>query len=350
MLKKLQLEDRYLGAGEPVFVIAEAGVNHNGNIDIAKKLIDVAVTAGADAVKFQSFKAESLVTDSAPKADYQLRTTSETESQLQMLQKLELSREAHRELQNYCAEKSIMFLSTPFDEESANMLEQLGVAAFKLSSGDLTNNILVKHVAAKGKPMILSTGMATLAEVADAVKVVEQAGCDQLVLLHCVSNYPSDPSETNLRAITTMEETFGVPVGFSDHTDGIEVALAAVALGARVIEKHFTLDRNMPGPDHRASLEPEQLNTYIRGIRIVEKSLGNGKKVPTAAEIEVAKVARRSLIATQNIPAGTIISKDMIGLRRPGTGMSPSMFDSVVGRSSTVDIPSGCLLTSDMFS
>lgn len=349
MQKTIKIGDKSVGAGAPVFVIAEAGVNHNGDVQTAKQLIEVAIDAGADAVKFQSFKAESLVTSAAPKAEYQLLTTSETETQLDMLRKLELLPEAHHELLVYCKDRGIMFLSTPFDQESADLLESMQLNAFKISSGDLTNRPLLEHVAKKGKPLIISTGMATLIEVEEAVAAVRESGCDQLVIMHCVSNYPSQPAETNLRAIETLARTFNVPVGFSDHTAGIEVALGAVALGATVIEKHFTLDRMMPGPDHRASLEPDELRLFIRGIRTVESSLGNGVKVPAASELEIAKVARRSLVAAQDIPSGSIISRSMIDLKRPGTGLPPGKIDSVVGRNSLVDIARGDILTMDMF-
>lgn len=348
MPARIQIADRWIGEDEKVFIIAEAGVNHNGDLSIARRLIDVAVEAGADAVKFQSFKAESLVTADAPKAEYQTRTTSIAESQLEMLRKLELSAEGHRELSSYCRERGILFLSTPFDEESADFLDTLPVPAFKISSGDLTNTQLLKHVARKKKPLILSTGMANLSEVRDAVKTVNTAGCDQIVLLHCVTDYPANPSDMNLRAMQTLSDTFGLPSGFSDHTEGIEVALAATALGAAVIEKHFTLDRSMAGPDHRASLEPSELRAFVRGIRTVESSLGNGEKIPTAKEIETAKVARRSIVAAQEIPAHTVIDESMIALKRPGTGMSPSQMKSILGRTTRVAIPSGALLTPEM--
>ena len=346
---RIHIGERAIGEGEKVFVIAEAGVNHNGDLSIARRLIDVAVEAGADAVKFQSFKAESLVTPAAPKAEYQTRTTSIDESQLEMLRKLELSESDHRELSSYCRERGIIFLSTPFDEESADFLDTLPVPAFKISSGDLTNIEFLEHVARKKKPLILSTGMANLAEVRDGVTTVNAAGCDQIVLLHCVTDYPADPFDVNLRAMQTLRDTFKVPAGFSDHTEGIEVALAATALGAAVIEKHFTLDRHQPGPDHRASLEPQELQAFVRGIRLVESSLGNGEKVPTPREIETAKVARRSLVAAHEIPASTVVERTMIALKRPGTGMPPAQLNLILGKTTRVRIASGALLTPDMF-
>ena len=349
MATTIQVGDKRIGAGAPVFIIAEAGVNHNGDLDMAKRLIDVAVAAGADAVKFQSFKAEVLVTVTAPKANYQTQTTPAAESQLEMLRKLELSKEDHEELAAYCKSKGILFLSTPFDEASADLLDTLSVPLFKISSGDLTNTPLLTHVAKKQKPVILSTGMANLAEVREAVETLNAAGCDKIILLHCVSDYPADPADMNLRAIQTLRETFGVPAGFSDHTQGLEVALAAAALGASVIEKHFTLDRALPGPDHRASLEPAELNTFISGIRTVESSLGNGEKVPTAREIETAKVARRSIVAAQTIPSGKIVERHMLAVKRPGTGLPPAQLDLIVGRKTRVEIREGTLLEMEMF-
>jgi sialic acid synthase SpsE len=265
-----------------------------------------------------------------------------------MLRRLELSADAHRELQAYCHERGIIFLSTPFDEEAVDLLDELGVAAFKISSGDLTNSPLLEHVASKGKPVILSTGMSELSELIEAVSVLNTSGCENPVLLHCVSNYPADPAEVNLRAMQTMRSAFDVPVGFSDHTQGIDVALAAVALGACVIEKHFTLDRTMPGPDHRASLEPTGLRELVRSIRRVETALGNGRKVPTASELETAKVARRSLVEARDIPAGATLERDMVMMRRPGTGMSPAMLNTLLDRRTVRPIAAGTILEDDM--
>ena len=330
-------------------MIAEIGVNHNGDVRLAKQLIDLAAAAGADAVKVQTFTAEALVTPASPKAGYQIETTSATESQLEILRGLELSEDAHWELQQHCNQKGVMFLSTPFDAAAADLLEQLDVPAFKISSGDVTNLPLLEHVAGKGRPMILSTGMANIDEVAEAVKAIRDAGCEQLVLLHCVSNYPASVSDVNLRAMHTMAEAFQVPVGYSDHTTGIEISIAAVALGACIIEKHFTLDRNLPGPDHRASLEPSELGTLIQGIRRVGAALGDGKKVPADSELETARVARRSLVAAENISAGTRILREMIAAKRPGTGLSPAKLSLILGRTALVDITAGSMLTPEMF-
>ena len=348
-MQNIQVANKLIGPGQPVFVIAEAGVNHNGDLKLARALIDVAVEAGADAVKFQTFQADRLVTHEAPKAEYQRRTTGDSESQFEMLQRLELSADAQRELQSYCHERGIIFLSTPFDEEAVDLLDKLGVPAFKISSGDLTNSPLLEHVASKGKPVILSTGMSELSELIEAVSVLNIAGCENPVLLHCVSNYPADPTEVNLRAMQTMRSAFDVPVGFSDHTKGIDVALAAVALGACVIEKHFTLDRTLPGPDHRASLEPAELRELVRSIRRVETALGSGRKVPTATEIETAKVARRSLVAARDIPAGAKLERDMVVMRRPGTGLSPAMLNTLLDRRAVREIAAGTLLNEGMF-
>ncbi len=348
MVTPVTIADRRIGPGEPCFIIAEAGVNHNGDLELAKQLIDIAVEAKADAVKFQTFQAERLASAEAPKARYQLETTDAHESQVEMLRRLELSPEAHQRLAAYCRERDIVFLSTPFDEASADLLGDLGVAAFKISSGDLTNLPLLIHVAKKGQPIILSTGMSTLEEVHEAVQALRSAKVVALILLHCVSSYPADPSDINLRAIQTLAEAFDVPVGYSDHTIGLEVSFAAVALGARVIEKHVTLDRALSGPDHRMSLEPAELTALVRGIRNVESALGNGKKVPASSEFEVAAIARKSLVAARHIPLGSTLTEELIAIKRPGTGLSPAMLKSVVGRRVRQEVPAGTVLTRDM--
>ena len=347
-MNSIELYGRGIGASYPCFIIAEAGVNHNGSLEMARQLVDVAVQAGADAVKFQTFKAEKVVSPQAPKAAYQLQTTDTSESQLDMIKRLELSFDAFRELYAYCQDKGILFMSTPFDEESADLLDELGVPVFKIGSGEITNWPFLEYVACKGKPMILSTGMSYLSEVDEAVRVLRGAGCDQLVLLHCVSNYPADPADVNLRAMQTMATAFGVPVGYSDHTPGVEVAIAAVALGACVIEKHFTLDCNLPGPDHRASLEPSELAALVQGIRTVEAALGHGRKEPAVSEANTAAVARRSLVAAQDIPVGTVLSEELIAIKRPGTGLPPAMRSYLVGRTVRVPVAAGTLLTLEM--
>lgn len=347
-LKSVEIAGRKVGAGAPCFIIAEAGVNHNGDLNIARQLIDVAADAGADAVKFQTFTAESLVSKDAPKAEYQLRTTSAAESQYEMLKGLELSEPAHENLIKEAANRGIMFLSTPFDEASADLLEKLELPAFKISSGEITNLPFLEHVARKGRPLIVSTGMSNLAEVAAAVDCIRNAGNEQLILLHCVSAYPAAAADVNLRAMETLTKEFGTPVGFSDHTLGIEVPIAAVALGACLIEKHFTLDRTLPGPDHAASLEPDDLKAMVRAIRTVEAALGHEGKQPADVEANTAAIARKSLTAARDLSAGTILTQELIAIRRPGTGLSPSRRDELVGRTLRSDVRAGDLLTLEM--
>jgi len=329
------LAQRAIGAGHPVFVIAEAGVNHNGDLDLARRLVDVAAAAGADAVKFQTFAAERVATREAPKADYQRQTTSAEESQQQMLRRLELSPAAHRELQAHARGRGLLFLSTPFDEPSADLLDALGVPAIKIGSGEVTNLPFLQHIARKGRPVILSTGMSTLDEVAAAVAAVRATGHLELILLHCVSEYPARAIDANLRAMQTLAGAFRTPVGYSDHTTGLEVALAAVALGASVIEKHFTLDRTLPGPDHRASLEPAELTALVRGIRVVEQALGNGVKAPTPGELANRIVARRSLAAAVDLPVGCALTRESLCALRPATGIPPASLPVVLGRKLT---------------
>jgi N-acetylneuraminate synthase len=323
-------------------------VNHDGYLEIALRLVDVAADAGADAVKFQTFTAERLVTERAPKADYQLRRPDDDESQLDMLRRLELSPSAHRKLLSACQQRGILFLSAPFDEEDADFLSELDLPAFKIPSGELTNLPFLEHVARKGKPMIVSTGMASMEEVAAAVQTIQEAENHDLILLHCVSHYPASPSDVNLRAMHTMAAAFGVPIGYSDHTLGIEVSLAAVALGACVIEKHVTLNRGLPGPDHRASLEPDELAALVRGIRVVESALGHGRKEPAASEAKIAQVARKSIVAASDIPAGTTLTDVLISMKRPGTGLPPTARSLLVGRKTKQDVPAGTLLTLEM--
>ena len=347
-MKNLTIAKHQIGQSQRCFILAEAGVNHNGDIDLARKLVDAAAAAGADAVKFQTFRAEQIASNTAPKADYQLKTTNAEESQLEMLKRLELPDEAYRDLMDYCEQKDTAFLSTPFDESSADMLDEMGIGAFKLPSGEITNLPFLRHVAAKGKPMILSTGMSDLGEVEAAVKAIEDTGNRDLILLHCVSNYPAAPDDVNLRAMHTLAAAFGTPVGYSDHTEGIEIALAAVAMGACFIEKHFTLDRNLPGPDHQASLEPNELTRMVRGIRTIESAMGDGRKQPAASEAATASVARRSLVAARDIAAGTVLRDDMVKAMRPGTGLPPAMRACVIDRTLRRDVSKGELLQLEM--
>jgi N-acetylneuraminate synthase len=349
VIRPIWVGDNWIGPGYPCFVIAEAGVNHNGSLEMALKLVDAAAEAGADAVKFQSFKAGNVVTRDAPKAEYQLRTTGDTESQFEMIRRLELNEEAHHRLVSHCRERGILFLSTPFDEDSADLLESLDVPAFKLPSGEITNLPFLRYVARKKRPIILSTGMSSLDEVRSAVEAIQTEGAAPPVLLQCVSNYPADPADVNLLAMTTMRNAFGVVVGYSDHTVGNEVALAAVALGASIVEKHFTLDRTLPGPDHMASAEPEEIAALVAGIRKVEKALGDGVKRPAESEANTARVARRSLVASCRIPAGTRIDGSMIVARRPGGGMLPDQAASLIGLCCRRDLEEGTLLNPGMF-
>jgi N,N'-diacetyllegionaminate synthase len=346
--KVISIGNRKVGGGEPCFIIGEAGVNHNGSLEIALQLVNTAVDARCDAVKFQTFKSEKVISPSAQKATYQRETTGDAETQLEMVRKLELPFEAFRYLERYCRERNIVFLSTPFDDESAAFLAELPVPALKIPSGELTNLPFLENLAQKGLPLIVSTGMATMEEVAAALNAIRGAGDSPILLLHCVSNYPAAPSSMNLRAMRTLEDAFGFSVGLSDHTTGIEVSLAAVALGACVIEKHFTLSHDLPGPDHRASLEPHDLVSLVKGIRNIEAALGDGIKRPVPEELDTAAVARRSLVVVRFVPAGTTITIDMIDILRPGIGLPPAMRSHVLGRRVRHDIEAGTLLTLDM--
>ena len=327
----VKIDGRFIGEGMPCFVIAEAGVNHNGDLSLAKKLIDAAKEAEADAVKFQSFKAEELVSKCARKARYQQRITGDEESQLEMIRKFELGEKDFGALSAYARKKGIVFLSSPFDGTSVDMLDRLGVPAFKIASGEITNLPLLKYIAGKRKPIILSTGMSTLGEIEDAVGVIRKEGTEEIVLLHCVSRYPAKVEDMNLRVMETLRCAFDLPVGLSDHTLGTTIPIAAVALGACLIEKHFSLDKSLPGPDHQASLEPEELEEMVNSIRDVERAMGDGNKIPTKEEKQIQKVARRSLVARVSIPKGTVISEAMLAIKRPGTGVEPKYMNRVVG-------------------
>lgn len=314
-----------------IFIIAEAGVNHNGSLKLAKKLVDSAHACGADAVKFQTFKTEKLVTRSARKAEYQMGSSLGT-SQYDMLKKLELSEKDFKELFKYCKKRKIQFISTPFDEESALFLDRLGVGMFKISSGDLTNLPLLKFVAKLKKKILLSTGMSYLREVKEAVAEIKRAGNYDVVLLHCTSNYPAKYEDVNLKAIWTLRNAFKLPVGYSDHTGGIEIAVAAAAMGATVVEKHFTLSTKMKGPDHKASIDAPLFKKMVMSIRITEKALGDGIKKPVKSEMNVKKVARKSVVAETDIPKGTKIRKQMISIKRPGTGIPPKYYEIIIGK------------------
>lgn len=315
-----------------VYIIAEAGVNHNGSIEIAKQLIDAAVQAGVDAVKFQTFKTESLVCKDAKKAEYQTETTDKAESQFEMLKKLELTVDMHKELIEYCKQKNVAFLSTPFDLESIDLLEQLGMEVYKIPSGEITNYPYLRKIGHTGKKVIMSTGMSSIEEVRQAVKVLRENGSKEVVVLHCNTEYPTPMSDVNLKAMLTLKEELGLEVGYSDHTKGIEVPIAATALGATVIEKHFTLDKNMVGPDHKASLEPEELKQMVQAIRNIEKALGDGKKEPSQSEKKNIQVVRKSIVAKCDISAGETFSENNITTKRPGTGINPMNWEKVIGK------------------
>ncbi|OLN33517.1 N-acetylneuraminate synthase [Desulfosporosinus metallidurans] len=314
-----------------IFIIAEAGVNHNGDIKLAKKLIDAAKNAGVDAVKFQTFKAESLVSRVAQKADYQKQATETGESQLEMVKKLELSFCDFRELKNYCDEKEISFLSTPFDFESIDFLESLEMPIYKVPSGEITNLPYLIKIANTGKPVIMSTGMSDLDEVGLALDVLRDNGAGLITLLHCNTQYPTPFEDANIMAMLTLKERFGVAVGYSDHTLGIEAPIAAIALGASVIEKHFTLDKSLEGPDHKASLNPQELKAMVTAIRNIEIALGDGIKRPSVSEIPNKEVARKSIVAKRNIVKDEIFTEDNITVKRPGNGISPMKWFEVLG-------------------
>ena len=322
-----------------VFIIAEAGVNHNGSIDLAKKLIDVAVNSGADAVKFQTFKAENLATKNAQKAKYQKDGTDIKESQFDMLKKLELNIEVHKELILYCNRKKIVFLSSPFDHESIELLKSLDLEIFKIPSGEITNLPYLRHIGKLNKKIILSTGMSTIVEVKNALDVLINSGTkkDKIIVLHANTEYPTPMEDVNLRAMVTIGKELDVDFGYSDHTLGIEVDIAAVAMGASCIEKHFTLDCNMDGPDHKASLEPNQLKAMVTAIRNIEKALGSGIKKPSKSELPNIQIVRKSIIAKIKIKKGETLTEQNLSAKRPGGGISPMKWDDIIGTKSAKD-------------
>ena len=322
-----------------VFIIAEAGVNHNGSIELAFKLIDAAVEAGVDAVKFQTFKAENLVSKNTQKAEYQKQTTSPLESQLDMLKKLELDVDVHKKIIKYCNAKGIMFLSSPFDHDSIDLLNELGLKIYKIPSGEITNLPYLRRIGSLAKQVILSTGVSTLKEVGDALAILVDSGTkkENITVLHANTMYPTPMEDVNLNAMLTIQKEFGVAVGYSDHTLGIEVDIAAVAMGASCLEKHFTLDKTMDGPDHKASLEPEELKAMVGAIRNIEKALGSSEKKPSPSESVNIKVVRKSIFANQNIKKGDLLTDKNIAVKRPGGGISPMQWDEVIGTISSKD-------------
>jgi N-acetylneuraminate synthase/N,N'-diacetyllegionaminate synthase len=366
-MKKIRIANRLVGEGEPCFVIAEAGVNHNGDIKLAKKLVDEAKKAGADAIKFQTWKTEEIVCKKVPKPLYQKGTWGQ--SQFEMLKKLELSDEEFEQLAEYSKKVGIIFLSTPEGQKCVDLLEKLNVPAFKVGSADLTNHPHLAYVAKKGKPIILSTGMATLEEVREAVEVIKRSGNDEIILLHCTSLYPTKIEDTNLLAMITLRRKFDLPVGYSDHTTSIGVPIVATLLGASVLEKHLTLNRELPGPDHKASLEPHEFREMVRGIRLAERTpvvidkleerlqkisrevnierevlekiriiLGSPIKKPVAAEKEMITLARKYIVAKKEIQRGSIITLDMLSIKRSGDGIAPKYLNKIIGKKARVDI------------
>lgn len=332
-MKKIKLRDRWIGEGESCFIITEAGSNHDGELETAKRLVKAAKDAGADAIKFQTFKAEKFASPQYAKEMYKT------------LEKHELKTEWHAEIKKYADELGIIFLSTPFDEGSVDLLDEIGVPAFKVASGDLTHLPLLEHIAGKGKPMIVSTGGANLGEVEEAINTIKNRQNNRIVLTHCVSNYPTKVEDANIRAMITLRDAFHLPVGYSDHSLGSLVSLAAVALGACIIEKHFTFDRSLPGPDHPFAMEPDELKEMIIQIRNTEKALGSPIKKRTKSEDGVYKRARRSIFARRNIPKGTKITQDMVAILRPSVGVQPKFLDKVIGRKSKVDIKARASIT-----
>ena len=328
-------------------IIAEAGVNHNGSIEVAKKLIDVATQSGADFVKFQTFKAETLVTQKADKADYQKNITDKGETQFEMLKKLELDRNAHEELITYCNTKDIQFLSTPFDHDSIELLNELNMPVFKIPSGEITNLPYLRHIGGMDKPIIMSTGMATLEEAREAMNVLIDSGLNKndLTIMHCNTEYPTPMSDVNLKAMLTMRDELKVKVGYSDHTLGIEVPIAAVSIGATVIEKHFTLDRTLPGPDHAASLEPKELIEMVSAIRNIGIAMGNGVKKPSHSEEKNIQIARKSIVAKKPIAKGELFTEKNLTVKRPGNGVSPMVWDDIIGKISDKSYSKDDLIT-----
>lgn len=319
---------------KPVLIIAEAGVNHNGDIELAKKLVDVAAEAGADIVKFQTFKTENLVSKDAKMARYQVSNTQKEDSQFNMLKKLELSSSDHDILIAHCKEKNIRFLSTAFDLESLDQLSDLGIQLFKVPSGEITNYPFLKKIGLKNREVILSTGMSSMLEIKEAIDLLVASGTklNNITVLHCNTEYPTPMEDVNLQAMNTIKKEFNVNVGYSDHTSGVEVAIAAVALGAQVIEKHFTLDKNMNGPDHKASLDPEELRQMVRSIRNIEKAMGSDLKEPSASELKNKSVARKSIHLASDLEKGHILTENDLIMKRPGDGISPMKINEVLGK------------------
>jgi len=364
---KIKIGDRLVGDGEPCFIIAEAGVNHNGDVKLAKKLVKAAKDAGADAVKFQTWITEEVLTKNVEKAGYQKELTGNDESQFDMVKKLELSFDDYKDITEFCKREGIIFLSTPNDKQSADFLNKLGVPAFKIGSDDLTNIPFLQYVAKKGKPIIISTGMATLDEVREAYESIKNIN-EKIIFLHCTSSYPAAIETVNLRAIDTLRREFGTPVGYSDHTMGIDVTIVAVAFGACVVEKHFTISRSLPGPDHKASIEPDELKEMVYDIRNIEKRLsegesienilsgfkhvevmlGTGIKSPTNSEKDIMPFVRKCLVARANIRKGTVLTDNIVTIKRAGAGgLEPKHLSKIIGKKTKMDISKDEMITWD---
>jgi N,N'-diacetyllegionaminate synthase len=343
----IEIAGRRVGPGHPAYIIAEAGVNHNGDLRMALELVRQAHQTGADCVKFQTFRAEAIVTRQAPKANYQLQVTDPGESQLDMLKRLELVESDYRAIIGLCRDLGVQFLSTPYNFEDVDFLEGLGVAAYKIASGQIVESPFLEYVARTGKPLIVSTGMATLSEVRRAVGDIRATGNEQLIILQCTTNYPSRVEDSNVRAMAGMRDELGVVVGYSDHTASDHSVYAATALGATVIEKHFTLDRALPGPDHSSSLEPDEFRNLVHGVREIEKALGNARKEPTAAEALNTKGMRRSIVALVDIPAGSVLVREQLAFKRPATGLEPNLLPRLVGKRARRHISADTTIDSD---
>lgn len=339
-MKKILIGNKQISPKSTIFLIAEAGVNHNGDINLAKKLIDIAVNAKVDAIKFQTYNSDSLILKSTSKVDYQKAKTDSNESFYDMLKRYELSKENFIELKTYCEQKRLIFLSTPFDDKSVELLELLHVPAYKIGSGDMNNFPLLKLICSKQKPILLSTGMASLEEVKESVNFIIDNQVEEIVIFQCTTNYPAQYQEINLNVIETFKTEFPkFLIGFSDHSLGIEASIGAAAKGVKVIEKHFTLDKNMEGPDHGASLDPNELKEWVNGIRNLEKALGNFKKLPSKIELDIAKKARKSIVSIRNLKKGDILTTNNISIKRPGFGISPKFYEEMIGKKVKKEIP-----------
>ena len=350
MKKIIKISNKTIGEGEPVFIIAEAGVNHNGKLELALKLIEEAAKAGADAIKFQTFRAEQVVTSAGEMAEYQKRNLEITEKQTEMLRKLELPEKFYPQLIAKARELNIIFFSTPHGHiSSVDLLEKFGVPIFKFGSGDLINIPLLEYAAGLGKPLIISTGMATMEEINDAIKTIRQTGNEQFVVLHCTTDYPCKPEEINLKAMVSIAQKFNCLTGYSDHTTDDETAIMAVALSACVLEKHFTLDRALPGPDQKASFEPKELANYIKKIRKASIILGSGIKNPVKSEEQYIPMARKSIVSAKAIKSGEQLTEKNLTVKRPGTGIPPKFWNEIIGKKATCDIPDDTLISREMF-